>query len=172
MVVIGTTMGQLRQPQSKLVREGLAYWNRIRGHRPMPARADMNPLDIPQLLPYVMLVDVLRDPLDFRFRLLGSAHDEVVGADYRGRLFSALPHTAEGNPVWAQYAQVVAECVPICGEISYVGRDPFLRRNLEHCLMPLSADGVTVNMILVVTALERRVGAGAPLSKRVVARSR
>ena len=156
------------QPRSKLVREGLAYWNRIRGHRPMPARADVNPVDIPKLLPYVMLIDVVHDPLDFRFRLLGSAHDEIVGGDYRGRLFSMLPHTAKGNPIWAQYARVVDERRPICGEVTYVGQDPFVRHHFEHCLMPLSADGVTVDMIFVVTDVERRPSGETPFSQRIV----
>jgi hypothetical protein len=152
---------------STIVKEGYAYWTRIRGARRMPSRADLNPVDIPRLLPYVMLIDVLSDPLDFRFRLLGTEHDAIVGGNYRGRLFSTLPHLAEGNPIWARYAKVVAERRPVCGYVSYVGADRYVRHELEECLMPLSADGETVDMIFVVTAVEREPSAGTPFARRI-----
>lgn len=138
-----------------IVGDGLAYWNRIRGTRRMPARADLNPMEIPGLLPYVMLVDVLHEPLDFRFRLLGTAHDQIVRGDYRGRRFSELSHSAPGNPIWDQYARVVAERQPVRDLVSYVGPEAYLPRELEHCLMPLSADDEAVDMIFVVAAIGR-----------------
>jgi len=88
------------RPTSKNLQDGLAYWQRIRGGRLMPSRADLDPLHIPQLLPHVMLIDVLREPLDFRFRLLGSMIDRIVARDYRGLRFSEVPHMAKGNPLW------------------------------------------------------------------------
>ena len=159
-----------RPARSDLVRAGLAYWHRLRGLRPLPSRTDLNPMEIPDLLPYVMLIDVLSDPLDFRFRLLGTEHDQIVGGDYRGRRFSELPHTAAGNPIWEQFARVVAERRPVCGEVSYVGRDDHVSRRFEHVLMPMSCDGTRVDLIMVVTAIERAVTSVRPLSQRIVLR--
>ncbi|MHA1570610.1 MAG: hypothetical protein ACTSWM_02215, partial [Alphaproteobacteria bacterium] len=55
----------------------------MRGERPFPSRADPDPLDIPHLLPAVSLVDVLTDPIDFRFRLVGAqpagSHSTLTG---------------------------------------------------------------------------------------------
>ncbi len=134
--------------------DGLAYWHRIRGTRPMPSRTDVDPLDIPQLLPYVMLIDVLREPLDFRFRLLGTGHDQIVARDYKGMRFSDLPHLARGNPVWGQYERVTLERTPLRASIPYIGADTSVRK-IEHYLLPLSTDGETVDMIFVVTAVDR-----------------
>lgn len=142
-------------PAGDIVRGALDYWERIRGDRRMPARADLDPMEIVPLLPYVMLVDVLYEPLDFRFRLLGTAHDQITSGDYRGRCFSELPHTAPGNPIWAQYAQVVAEQRPVHAGVSYIGPDEFLPRQLEHCLMPLSLDDRKVDMVFVAAAIPR-----------------
>src|SRR5947207_671126 len=88
------------RPTSDVTQNGLAYWLRIRGGRLMPSRADLDPVAIPDLLPCVMLIDVLREPLDFRFRLLGSKHDRRLGDNYRGRLLSELPRLAKGNQIW------------------------------------------------------------------------
>lgn len=139
-------------PVDKVISEALAYWDRIRGERPMPSRADFHPMDIPRLLPYVMLIDVLQ-PLDFQFRLLGTAHDQIISGDYRGRRFSELPHMAPGNPVWQQFETVVADRQPLHGTVSYVGAMEFVPREIEHCLMPLSANGRDVDMILVAAAI-------------------
>ncbi len=38
-----------------------AYWRATRGHRMMPARGDLNPGDIPTLLPHLILVDKVDD---------------------------------------------------------------------------------------------------------------
>jgi len=132
----------------------LAYWQRIRGGRRMPSRQDFDPLDIPQILPYVMLIDVLHEPLDFRFRLLGSGHDQIVACNYKGMRFSELAHLRRGNPVWEEYERVALEGTPLRSFVPYVGADPHIRR-VEHCLMPLSSDGELVDMIFVVAAVER-----------------
>lgn len=133
---------------------GLAYWNRIRSRRKMPSRADIDPLQIPRLLPYVMLVDVLATPLDFKFRLVGSRVDEIVASSYTGTLFSDLPHMARGNSIWSEYEEVVMKQVPLYSAVQYVGPDRFVR-SVMHCLMPLSADGGNVDMIFVVASIER-----------------
>ncbi|MDP6690000.1 MAG: PAS domain-containing protein [Alphaproteobacteria bacterium] len=63
------------------LQQALDYWQRLRGERNMPARKDLNPADIPRLLPKLMLADVSDPEADskdphIRFRLVGT---EVVG---------------------------------------------------------------------------------------------
>ena len=148
-------MPEARLPALEIIQGGLSYWEQIRAGRRMPARADLDPMAISRLLPYVMLVDVLHGPLDFRFRLLGTAHDRIVAGDYRGRRFSELAHTAPGNPIWNQYADVVRTRCPFSGEVLYCGPDDGLPHRIEHCLMPFATDGDLVDMIFVVAAIPR-----------------
>ncbi len=136
------------------IADGLAYWTRIRAQRDMPSRSDLDPMAIHHLLPYVMLVDVLRDPLDFRFRLVGTAIDEIVARSYTGVRFSELSHMAHGNQIWSEYERVVADQSPLYSKVRYVGRERDVRA-IEHCLMPLSADAHYVDMMFVVVAVER-----------------
>jgi hypothetical protein len=139
----------------EIIGEALAYWRQLRGGRPMPRRADIDPVDIPKLLPFVMLVDVLEQPLDFRFRLIGTEIAYILSRNLHNTRFSANPDLAAGNGVWAEYVAVVETHVPVVGAISYVGGDPCVR-SLRHGLMPLSADGTQVNMIFVAVEIGRR----------------
>jgi hypothetical protein len=62
-----------------IAREALAYWEGKLSGRPMPTRRDFDPVfEIPHLLPWIMLVDVLREPLDFRYRLIGTSNSKFA----------------------------------------------------------------------------------------------
>ena len=145
---------QAAKPAPSVIDQALAYWQRIRGSRAMPARADFSPADIPKLLPYVILMDVLRDPLDFRYRVVGTEIDRICARNYKGMKFSELPDKRDPNPIWRHHREAVEARAPVRRELSYVGPDGDVRR-IEHCLMPLSSDGESVDHILVAVEIER-----------------
>jgi hypothetical protein len=60
-----------------------AYWRHKATGRPMPCRADLDPIEIPQLLPHVMLVDVLRSSR-YRYRLIGTENAREHGINATG----------------------------------------------------------------------------------------
>ena len=60
-------------------------WDEIRGDRTMPSRRDFNPMAVPALLPYIFMDDVFRDPIRFRFRLVGTEIVRGIGFDPTGR---------------------------------------------------------------------------------------
>src|SRR5215467_5972175 len=61
--------------QSEMLRRLHDYWDAKRGDRLFPARRDLDPLEFGFALGHVVLVEVTRPPLRFRFRLVGT---EVV----------------------------------------------------------------------------------------------
>lgn len=68
-----------------LFRPLLAYWEQRRAGRIAPSRADIDPLDVPpSVLPHLLLIDVERDPVDFRYRLAGTAADTIHGQSLKG----------------------------------------------------------------------------------------
>jgi len=85
----------------------------------MPSRADFDPVDIPRLLASTALVDVLRDPLDFRFRLLGTAIDNITSRNMRGVRFSEIPFLLPGNKGWADYEYVATTGHPLKTDRAY-----------------------------------------------------
>ncbi|GHD43522.1 hypothetical protein GCM10017083_09810 [Thalassobaculum fulvum] len=63
----------------------LQYWDARRAGRIAPARGDIDPLDLPPaLLPHVVLIEVRRDPLEFSYRLAGTAADTIHGQSLKG----------------------------------------------------------------------------------------
>lgn len=136
-----------------LLRQAYAYWSFKRGDRPLPARTDLDPADIPRLLPHVVLLDVLRAaagaPLDFRYRLIGTLVDAHSLGRYTGRCVSAIPHQRPPSQLWRNFATVAESRLPIATNIEYVGphRD-FL--GVADLVMPLAADGATVDMLFIV----------------------
>lgn len=65
----------------KLVRM-LTYWRSLRTDEGFPGRNAIDPLSIPELLPYILLLDVEKD--DFRFRLVGEAVNRRYGGQIKG----------------------------------------------------------------------------------------
>ncbi|SDG49710.1 PAS domain-containing protein [Thalassobaculum litoreum] len=58
----------------------LKAWHKWRGERPIPERADVDPIDIPALLEHILLLEV--EDGDFRFRLVG----ETIASRYAVRM--------------------------------------------------------------------------------------
>jgi len=95
---------------SALVIGGFRYWDSKRTGDQIPARSAFDPLiEIPALVRFMMLKDVQRDPLDFRYRLVGTGLRTHMTTDWTGKWMSqsrvsapakhdlGLPQTGGGN---------------------------------------------------------------------------
>ncbi|MCC7046755.1 MAG: PAS domain-containing protein [Alphaproteobacteria bacterium] len=134
--------------RSPILRKGLAYWQRIAGGRRMPARKDLDPLDIPELLPHIMLKDVQREPLDFRYRLVGSMVRLHSSADYTGECMSRIPHQGPDSVVWKSCAWVAGHAAPLLLRPPYAGpQQDFLA--VEAAILPLGETANSVDKLLV-----------------------
>lgn len=142
-------------PVAPRLKEALAYWESKRAGRAMPARRDLDPTEVPSLLPYIMLIDVIPAPLDFRYRLIGTEVRAISRDNYRGRRFSEVPGKGPGSVVWGNCEQVFLTKVPFSRTPPYVGPETDLR-HCENLLLPLSENGVDVTMILQVISFKRR----------------
>jgi hypothetical protein len=126
-----------------------AYWLSKRGDRAMPRRADLDPTEIPpQLLPGVTLVDVVADDRRYVYRLVGTKEVEVRGYDPTGRSVGEAYFGENAEDATKCYDRIVEVCAPVLDPV------PFLERRrgyqgAESLFLPLSNDGIAVNMILV-----------------------
>jgi hypothetical protein len=59
------------------------YWLAKEGDRRFPAHGDIDPLDFIYVLGHVTLLDVVRDPLRFRFSVHGTEMVRRAGYDLR-----------------------------------------------------------------------------------------
>jgi hypothetical protein len=123
------------------------YWRaRCRDGR-LPARADIDPLELPYVLGNLLLVDVLREPLRFRYRLVGTNLAGRLPFDMTGRMVDEHPDAEFRRVALGVYAQVASTGKPI-GVHRDVMIDKRVRR-YDALHLPLAADGTAVDMILV-----------------------
>jgi hypothetical protein len=126
------------------------FWSLLRGNRQLPARRDIDPLQIPRgFLPNIMLIDVLHDPRRYRYRLVGTNVVDATGENRTGRFFDEVCFFQTYPVVLRQYETVVKTHEPL------YSLEPFTNFNTESayevdCLMlPLSDDGRLVDTVVV-----------------------
>ena len=126
------------------------YWDLKRGGRKMPTRADIKPVDMKEHLGWIILLDVLPEFSDFRYRTIGTRVTQYFLADPTGKTlsesFSAYGDAAV-NGVLAVHRKAAKDQVAVraYGGAGWIGRS-FL--DFDALFLPLSNDGVTVDMIL------------------------
>jgi hypothetical protein len=136
-------MEKLREP---LLRDLHAYWSARRGDRPLPARADIDVVEIPTLLPYVFLVEVLAEPRDFRFRLAGTHFGETTGQEVTGKRIAEVFPPQFGDEVRRIWSKAVEERRPVLGRGNlWISGREFVK--WEGVVLPLACDQ-TINMLL------------------------
>src|SRR5260370_41126453 len=67
------------------------YWLSIKPAGGLPGRQHFDPLDIPHLMPRVWMLDVLREPLRYRYRLARTKAVGTLGRQGHGRTVEEAP---------------------------------------------------------------------------------
>lgn len=127
-------------PGSAKVRAFRDHWRSLCGDRPMPPRGALDPLDMTSLLPHVVLVDVLREPLRFRYRLIGTFVTGLAERDVTGRLLDrALYGPALEAMIWP-HQEVVRTVAPVAtlSGVLFAERDWHC---VENLFVPFGEDG-------------------------------
>ncbi|WP_341705558.1 PAS domain-containing protein [Ferrovibrio sp.] len=150
---------------SPRIRRTWDYWNAKRGTRPMPARRDIDPAEIPDLLPYLVLTEVLPAAPFLRYRLVGTKQVAIRGHDptglpVRGHYIGHHLGNDE-DEVMLNYRIVIegrrfvydydATTGPERDDSSF-GNRPV--REHGTLLLPLSGDGETVDMVFCCADIE------------------
>jgi len=79
-----------------ILQQALAYWNRLKGDRLYPTRADLMPRDLAPLLRHVCLLRVLDSGTDYEFRIVGDAHVISHGFSMQGLRISDIDKFSPG----------------------------------------------------------------------------
>src|SRR3546814_18274569 len=88
-----------------------------------PRRADIDPVEIPRLMPYVLIADIEHAPFRVRFRLVGTKVVEATGFEFTGKYLDEITLPADEGPVLESYQlasarseerRVGKECVSKC----------------------------------------------------------
>jgi len=134
--------GDLRAPALRRLH---AYWAGKAAGRDMPARADIDPVEIPWALRYLSLIDV-EPGGEFRFRLDAVGTAEFFKRDMTGLTLSDYPFPDRARFMRAGYAHVARQRTPL-----HAVRDfaiEFRRWRYEILLLPLSEPDRPVDIIM------------------------
>jgi len=124
------------------------YWASKRGDRTMPARADIDPTEIPALLPIIVLIDIVGIG-DYRYRLAGTEIVRNFGRDMTGKTFAeVLPGGAYAEYITGLVNDVVSTGRALYSEGVFTA-EGHIDRQVRRLALPLSADGRVVDMLLV-----------------------
>jgi hypothetical protein len=123
------------------------YWSGKRQGPRLPGRRDVHPEDIPALLPWLFLVEVAHAPQRFRFRLVGTRICELAGRDHTGISVNEAEYGPAWRAVFDAYDRAVRSAEPQLDVMHapWPGRE---FRRYERIVLPLAADGRTVDMLL------------------------
>lgn len=117
----------------------------------LPGRKHFNPAAVPDLLPWIWMLDVHRDPLRFKYRLLGTGQVAIIGRDRTGAWIDEQVPNFFDAPAFRHYA-AVAEQGLVCYRrgfpVVHVPKDFML---IERVFLPFAKDGRTVDIILALT---------------------
>lgn len=124
-----------------------AYWDDKRAGRWAPARKDIDPVEIPHLLPNMFIYEVTRDPLDYRMVLFGTSLAILFGADLTNRTFDEIFSGPSAANIRRDYDQVVESREPLVTfhSAQWIDRD-FV--SYQRLVLPLSDDGKDVTKLI------------------------
>lgn len=136
------------------IRRVFEYWQSKHPRDSLPGRQHVDPLEIPDLLPTLWLLDVQPEPFRLRYRLLGTGVVAARGRDHTGQwLDEAHPEIKADPGHLDRYRAVVATKTPSWRRGKprfWFHRDYGL---IENLVLPLASDGRQVDMLMILTIM-------------------
>jgi hypothetical protein len=129
-------------------RLALRQWRLKCGARPMPTRTDFDPRELKPVLAQLILIDVIDDPPDFRYRLASRVVHDLGDAEPNAPSVLDLAPRQYGQMLWNDLCEMQQTCEPQYVQTSVIGQtgEPLSYRVLR---LPLGTDRQTLDMVLV-----------------------
>lgn len=144
-----------------LHRQMYGYWQQKRGSRRMPSRADIDPTEIPRLLPNLLISEHVAQAGTerWRYRLAGTAVAAAFDRNPTGHYVDELTKGDYRTFIERIHRMVREEKRALFCASEYTGARE-LRMSAKRLLLPLTTDGAQVDQII--SLLVFRLGAGLP----------
>lgn len=131
-----------------------AYWTAIRGQRRFPARADFDPIDIPDLLPYLSLVDVRPNGPRFVYRLAGTMVVDLLRREVTGLPVGTGVKPTELEAVLSRYRRVADDGVAIYHR-DLMQEQANDHTGIDRLMLPMGDHDARVDLILSIVVRTR-----------------
>lgn len=123
------------------------YWDSKRQGREMPARSDLDPIEMRLWLPGVILVDVVRFPDQLIYRLVGTRSVDIRASEVTGKPVQQGHHGSKLPHVMENYRLVIEEKKLVYDWDGTTTRDGY-EVWTEVLMLPLSNDGAGVDRVI------------------------
>ena len=133
-------------------------WDAARSDRFAPSWRDLNFDAFPSdMLPYMYLVDVLKDPYRFRYRFVGTKVCDLEGRDYTNKFVHDLQPSTLAAAAVREFLKFTRNPKPVFFMMLADKDDPSQRlyRVYGGARLPLSDDGENLTQIIALAQFER-----------------
>ncbi|MEK9971035.1 MAG: PAS domain-containing protein [Ferrovibrio sp.] len=135
-----------RQVDDARLAHVLSCWRRWRAQNPWPARDDIDPSDLRQILPNLFLVEPVNDGERFRYILSGAAVRQQLGFELSGRYLDDTFIGVQLERIVASYRTVISGHGHYALQLwSQRGRPIMHYRRL---LLPMAANHIHIDLVL------------------------
>ena len=121
-------------------------WSGLKGQRTLPRRGDLKPEQLGSLLGWVTIIEVGHEPLEFRFRLVGTKVEDAGRRGDQGRTLDLIEPEDYRSMTKEAYEKVVETDLPVFERVGYPhGRNVV---GFERAVLPFSLGGESVDLLL------------------------
>ena len=153
-----STPFELPESAAPKIKALLDYWRSLfPAAGRLPGRQHLDPLDIPQLLPDIWMVDVRPEPLRFRFRLVGTEIVKLTGRDATGLWLDQVYPGYEHTEAYRCHRHCALSGRPAYRKGGVMSNPNRRFVEAERLYLPLAQNGKDVDILLIMTLY-----AGAP----------
>lgn len=139
---------------STRARRMFRYWTAKKGDRRMPSRTDIDPAEIKDLLPNVILTRLEYEPFRVLYKLVGTKAVENAGYDYSGHYLDEMDFVSEIGTDWpGTYRNIADSGEPVFGLCQIKFTDGVVKPYVV-AMFPLSSDGRRVDQVISIEDLD------------------
>lgn len=126
------------------------YWLTISPPGILPGRQHFDPIRLGTVLPHIWVLDVVHEAGGprFRYRLAGTKEVETLRREVTGQWFDDVHRLSRAHPIYARFAYMMEHRVPTYRKGTVGLTHEKDHRIVENCMLPLAADGISVDLIV------------------------
>lgn len=141
-------------------RAALRYWVGKSENGRVPDKSDMDPVEMVAFLPSIVLIDVVGDHQNYRFRLVGGGVRYHLNHDITGKLLTETKGLVIGRRLTCALTECTLMQMPTSTLADYQGPHADYRQ-IEALLLPLTSDGGQVDRVMAILQFFQEADADA-----------
>jgi hypothetical protein len=125
------------------------YWLSIHPARGvLPGRQHLDPVAVPKLLPWLWLIEFERNPLRFRYRLMGTEQVVAIGRDGTGKWLDEVHPGFAASSAYPQFVAAVERGESGFHKGAAINARERSWMSVERLVLPMAKNGRDVDLLL------------------------